>query len=50
MASAVLGGSVKAEAVSFGIRSGLRFLSLTVGGLGLLATVLLARGGSVKPA
>jgi hypothetical protein len=41
MASGVLGGSVKAEAAAFGIRSGLRFLSLIVGGIGLLVTILL---------
>jgi hypothetical protein len=41
MASAVLGGSARAEAAAHGIQSGLRFLSLTVGSLGLLVTVLL---------
>jgi len=41
MASGVLGGFVKTEAVAHGIQSGLRFLSLIVGGLGLIVTVLL---------
>jgi hypothetical protein len=41
MASAVLGGSARAEAAAHGIQSGLRFLSLTVGSLGLLVTALL---------
>jgi hypothetical protein len=45
MTSTVLGGFVKAEAVAHGIQSGLRFLSLMVGGIGLLVTALLARGG-----
>ncbi len=42
MASTVLGGFVKTEAVAHGIQSGLRFLSLVVGGAGLLVTALLA--------
>jgi MFS family permease len=50
MASSVLGGSVRAEATALGIRSGLRFLSLTVGGAGLLVTGLLFRGAPAKPA
>jgi MFS family permease len=41
MAATVLGSSVKADAVAHGIRSGLRFLSLIVGGVGLLVTALL---------
>src|SRR5215471_4001990 len=41
MASGVLGSFVQVEATAFGIRSGLRFLSLIVGGMGLLVTVLL---------
>jgi len=41
MASTVLGGFVKVEATMIGIQSGLRFLSLTVGGLGLVVTALL---------
>jgi MFS family permease len=41
MTSTVLGGSVKTEAVAHGIQSGLRFLSLIVGGLGLVVTTLL---------
>jgi MFS family permease len=49
MASTVLGGFARAEAVAHGIQSGLRFLSLIVGGVGLLVTVLLATGGSGKP-
>jgi MFS family permease len=48
--SAVLGGFVKTEAVAHGIQSGLRFLSLVVGGVGLLVTALLAGCGSAKPA
>jgi MFS family permease len=42
MASTVLGGFVKAEGVAHGIQSGLRFLSLVVGGLGLAVTAALA--------
>jgi MFS family permease len=49
MASTVLGGFVKVEAVAHGIQSGLRFLSLIVGGIGLLVTALLARSGVPKP-
>jgi hypothetical protein len=41
MASTVLGSSVKTEAVAHGIQSGLRFLSLIVGVIGLLIVVLL---------
>jgi MFS family permease len=41
--STVLGGFAKLEAVAHGIQSGLRFLSLVVGGIGLLVTALLAR-------
>jgi len=50
MTSTVLGGFAKEEAVAHGIQSGLRFLSLIVGGLGLLVTVLLARSTPPKPA
>jgi hypothetical protein len=39
--STVLGGFVKMEAVAFGIQRGLRFMSLIVGGLGLVVTTLL---------
>ena len=39
--STVLGGFVKMEAVAHGIQSGLRFMSLTIGGLGLVVTTLL---------
>jgi DHA2 family multidrug resistance protein len=49
MASTVLGGFVRAEAVARGIQSGLRFLSLIVGGIGVIVTVLLARSGVGKP-
>jgi MFS family permease len=41
--STVLGAFVKEEAVAHGIQSGLRFLSLMVGVLGLLVTFLLLR-------
>jgi hypothetical protein len=41
MTSTVLGSSVKSDAPAHGIQSGLRFLSLVVGGLGLLVTALL---------
>src|SRR5262249_48092090 len=41
LASGVLGGFVRVEATAFGIQTGLRFLSLTVGGIGLLVTILL---------
>jgi hypothetical protein len=50
MTPAVLSGFVKAEAVAHGIRSGLRFLSLGVGGAGLVVTALLARSGAAWPA
>src|SRR5262249_5360565 len=49
MASTVLGGFVRAEAVAHGIQSGLRFLSLIVGGIGLIVTILLTRSDAVKP-
>jgi MFS family permease len=49
MTSSVLGGFVKTEAVAHGIQSGLRFLSLVVGGIGLLVTALLAGSGAAKP-
>ena len=49
MTSTVLGGFVKTEAVAHGIQSGLRFLSLIVGGCGLLVTALLALTGAAKP-
>ncbi len=39
MASAVLGGSVRVEAAALGIQTGVRFLSLIVGGIGLLVTI-----------
>jgi MFS family permease len=41
MTSTVLGGFVKTEAVGMGIQRGLQFLSLVVGGIGLLVTGLL---------
>jgi hypothetical protein len=41
MVGAVRGGIVRAEAVAHGIQSGLRCLSLFVGGAGLLVTALL---------
>jgi MFS family permease len=41
MAAGVLGGYVRVEAAAFGIQTGLRFLSLIVGGIGLLLTILL---------
>jgi hypothetical protein len=41
MTSTALGGLVKSEAVAEGIQRGLRFLSLIVGGLGLVITTLL---------
>jgi hypothetical protein len=44
-----LGGFVKVEAVVHGIQSGLRFLSLIVGGIGLLVTALLARSNVARP-
>jgi len=40
-ASTVLANFVKAESMARGIQAGFRFLSMTVGGLGLLATALL---------
>jgi hypothetical protein len=48
MTSGVLGGSVKEAAAAHGIQSGLRFLSLIVGGIGLLVTLLLARSGAAR--
>jgi hypothetical protein len=50
MTATVLGGFVKTEAVAHGIQSGLRFLSLMVGGIGLLVTALLARSGVAERA
>ena len=50
MTSTVLGAFVKEEAVAHGIQSGLRFLSLTVGSIGLLVTALLMRGRIAAPA
>jgi hypothetical protein len=41
LTSTVLGSAVKSDAVTHGIQSGLRFLSLVVGGLGLIVTSLL---------
>ena len=49
MTAAVLAGSVKEEAGSQGIQVGLRFLSLIVGGMGLLITALLARSSAPIP-
>jgi hypothetical protein len=48
MTSTALGGSVKTEAVAHGIQSGLRFLSLIVGGLGLVITTLLILPGKQR--
>jgi MFS family permease len=42
MTSIALGGFVQAEAAAHGIQSGLRFLSVIVGGFGLIVTALLA--------
>ena len=42
LTSTAIGGAVKADAVAHGIRSGLRFLSIVVGGLGMVVTVLLS--------
>jgi hypothetical protein len=50
MASAVLGGFARTEAVAHGIQSGLRFLSLVVGGVGLLVTLLLLTSSPRPPA
>jgi hypothetical protein len=50
MTATVLGGFVKTEAAAHGIQSGLRFLSLVVGGVGLVVTALLARSGGAKAA
>ena len=50
MTSTVLGGFVKEEAVAHGIQSGLRFLSLMVGGIGLLVTALLMGSRAAKKA
>jgi hypothetical protein len=36
--------------VAHGIQNGLRFLSLVVGGVGLLVTALLAWGSAARPA
>jgi hypothetical protein len=41
MAAGLLGGFVRVEAAAIGIQTGLRFLSLIVGGIGLLVTLLL---------
>lgn len=45
MASTALGAFVRAEATARGIQSGLRFLSLFVGGVGLVVTALLLSSG-----
>ncbi len=50
MASTVLGGVVKVEAAAQGIQIGMRFLSVMVGGLGLLVTILLIHRGATRPA
>ena len=50
MTSTVLGGFAKVEAVAHGIQSGLRFLSLIVGGIGLLVTGLLMRSRTAAAA
>jgi MFS family permease len=47
--STVLGTFTTKEAVAHGIQSGLRFLSLVVGGFGLLVTALLARSKVARP-
>ena len=47
MTSTVLGGFVRSEAVAQGIQRGLRFLSLVVGGGGLLVVALLATAHSI---
>ena len=49
MTSTVLGGFAKVEAAAHGIQSGLRFLSLIVGGIGLLVTALLAQSAAQNP-
>jgi hypothetical protein len=49
-ASTMLGGFVQTEAVAHGIQSGLRFLCLIVGGVGLLVTALLARSAAARSA
>src|SRR5207245_2451947 len=41
MTSTVLGSQVKSDAITHGIQSGLRFLSLMVGGIGLLVTAIM---------
>jgi hypothetical protein len=48
MTSTAPGGFVKTEAVAHGIQSGLRFLSLIVGGLGLVVTTLLFLPGKER--
>jgi hypothetical protein len=48
LTGAVLGGQVKADAVTHGIQSGLRYLSITVGGLGLITTGLLMQSQRAK--
>jgi MFS family permease len=50
MTGTVLGSFVKMEAVAHGIRSGLIFLSLAVGVIGLVVTALLAVSGTAKSA
>jgi MFS family permease len=49
MASTVIGTFAHVEAAAQGIQYGLRFLSVVVGGVGLLVTVLLARSGTARP-
>ncbi len=50
MASTVLGGFVKTEAVAQAIQRGLRFLCLIVAGIGLLMTVLLPWSAATRRA
>jgi hypothetical protein len=50
MASGVLGGFARAEAAVFGVQTGLRFLSLIVGGIGLLVAVPLLLSQTAPPA
>jgi hypothetical protein len=50
MAGAVEGGFAKVEAAAQGVQFGLRFLSVVVGGVGLLVTIALACSGAARRA
>jgi hypothetical protein len=50
MTSTVLGNFARSEEAAQGIQTGLPFLSVIVGGVGLLVTALLVLGGRARVA